>query len=208
MSGLNTVGARVGQDALGVQGNQIRRYIHSFDDACVPAPARCLILIRVADVCVLATRPAAASTSQTNACRTRAPRRPRTRSVASHPRCARRSPRIYSGTTRTRPRAYRRQRVRARTRVQESEERARVSRRARGRARWRSSFAARSTTTRAAVSSSASPSALRAGAGRAASRGPSSGTRRHNARVRGVVSRAAGLWYEDWLRMLQASCCM
>lgn len=27
--------ARDGMDALGVQGNQIRRYIHSFDDACV-----------------------------------------------------------------------------------------------------------------------------------------------------------------------------
>jgi serine/threonine-protein phosphatase 2B catalytic subunit len=30
-------GARDGMDALGVQGNQIRRYIHSFDDACVSA---------------------------------------------------------------------------------------------------------------------------------------------------------------------------
>lgn len=28
---------RDGMDALGVQGNQIRRYIHSFDDACVSA---------------------------------------------------------------------------------------------------------------------------------------------------------------------------
>jgi serine/threonine-protein phosphatase 2B catalytic subunit len=31
MDGSN--GSRDGMDALGVQGNQIRRYIHSFDDA-------------------------------------------------------------------------------------------------------------------------------------------------------------------------------
>ncbi|KAI0317847.1 Metallo-dependent phosphatase [Amylostereum chailletii] len=33
MSGPSSVASRVGPDALGVQGNQIRRYIHSFDDA-------------------------------------------------------------------------------------------------------------------------------------------------------------------------------
>ncbi|KAI0036335.1 Metallo-dependent phosphatase [Vararia minispora EC-137] len=33
LGGLNAIGQRVGQDALGVQGNQIRRYIHSFEDA-------------------------------------------------------------------------------------------------------------------------------------------------------------------------------
>ncbi|KAI0056353.1 Metallo-dependent phosphatase [Artomyces pyxidatus] len=33
MVGTPSIGARVGPDALGVQGNQIRRYIHSFDDA-------------------------------------------------------------------------------------------------------------------------------------------------------------------------------
>lgn len=37
------IGSRDGMDALGVQGNQIRRYIHSFDDACVLAfLSRCL----------------------------------------------------------------------------------------------------------------------------------------------------------------------
>lgn len=39
-AGMNeprSFGARDGMDALGVQGNQIRRYIHSFDDACVSA---------------------------------------------------------------------------------------------------------------------------------------------------------------------------
>jgi hypothetical protein len=35
--GLGDPRARDGMDALGVQGNQIRRYIHSFDDACVSA---------------------------------------------------------------------------------------------------------------------------------------------------------------------------
>jgi len=34
-SPMAAVGARVGPDALGVQGNQIRRNIHSFDDAYV-----------------------------------------------------------------------------------------------------------------------------------------------------------------------------
>ncbi|KAI9451336.1 Metallo-dependent phosphatase [Russula earlei] len=33
MDGSRNIGARDGMDALGVQGNQIRRYIHSFDDA-------------------------------------------------------------------------------------------------------------------------------------------------------------------------------
>jgi hypothetical protein len=33
MDGAHSNGARNGIDALGVQGNQIRRYIHSFDDA-------------------------------------------------------------------------------------------------------------------------------------------------------------------------------
>jgi serine/threonine-protein phosphatase 2B catalytic subunit len=33
MDGTQNNGARDGMDALGVQGNQIRRYIHSFDDA-------------------------------------------------------------------------------------------------------------------------------------------------------------------------------
>ena len=33
MEGTQNNGARDGMDALGVQGNQIRRYIHSFDDA-------------------------------------------------------------------------------------------------------------------------------------------------------------------------------
>ncbi|KAI0260731.1 Metallo-dependent phosphatase [Gloeopeniophorella convolvens] len=33
MGGPPSAGARIGMDALGVQGNQIRRYIHSFDDA-------------------------------------------------------------------------------------------------------------------------------------------------------------------------------
>ena len=37
MNEQRTFGARDGMDALGVQGNQIRRYIHSFDDACVSA---------------------------------------------------------------------------------------------------------------------------------------------------------------------------
>ena len=31
----DVTGQRAGPDALGVQGNQIRRYIHSFDDAYV-----------------------------------------------------------------------------------------------------------------------------------------------------------------------------
>jgi serine/threonine-protein phosphatase 2B catalytic subunit len=35
MDGTRSNGSRDGIDALGVQGNQIRRYIHSFDDACV-----------------------------------------------------------------------------------------------------------------------------------------------------------------------------
>jgi serine/threonine-protein phosphatase 2B catalytic subunit len=33
MSGMANVAARLGPDALGVQGNQIRRHIRSFDDA-------------------------------------------------------------------------------------------------------------------------------------------------------------------------------
>jgi serine/threonine-protein phosphatase 2B catalytic subunit len=33
MDSTQNNGARDGMDALGVQGNQIRRYIHSFDDA-------------------------------------------------------------------------------------------------------------------------------------------------------------------------------
>jgi serine/threonine-protein phosphatase 2B catalytic subunit len=33
VDGTHSNGARDGMDALGVQGNQIRRYIHSFDDA-------------------------------------------------------------------------------------------------------------------------------------------------------------------------------
>jgi serine/threonine-protein phosphatase 2B catalytic subunit len=33
IDGAHNNGARDGMDALGVQGNQIRRYIHSFDDA-------------------------------------------------------------------------------------------------------------------------------------------------------------------------------
>jgi serine/threonine-protein phosphatase 2B catalytic subunit len=37
MNDPRSLGARDGMDALGVQGNQIRRYIHSFDDACVSA---------------------------------------------------------------------------------------------------------------------------------------------------------------------------
>jgi serine/threonine-protein phosphatase 2B catalytic subunit len=37
MDDQRSLGARGGMDALGVQGNQIRRYIHSFDDACVSA---------------------------------------------------------------------------------------------------------------------------------------------------------------------------
>jgi serine/threonine-protein phosphatase 2B catalytic subunit len=37
MNEPRSFGARDGMDALGVQGNQIRRYIHSFDDACVSA---------------------------------------------------------------------------------------------------------------------------------------------------------------------------
>ncbi len=39
----HSFGARNGMDALGVQGNQIRRYIHSFDDACVSA-SHCIII--------------------------------------------------------------------------------------------------------------------------------------------------------------------
>lgn len=35
MDESRNMGPRDGMDALGVQGNQIRRYIHSFDDACV-----------------------------------------------------------------------------------------------------------------------------------------------------------------------------
>jgi serine/threonine-protein phosphatase 2B catalytic subunit len=49
MDGTRSNGTRNEIDALGVQGNQIRRYIHSFDDACVllyrhgcpPADPRC-----------------------------------------------------------------------------------------------------------------------------------------------------------------------
>ena len=37
MDDPHNFGARDGMDALGVQGNQIRRYIHSFDDAYVSA---------------------------------------------------------------------------------------------------------------------------------------------------------------------------
>jgi len=33
--GISAVGRRIENDALGVQGTQIRRYIRSFDDACV-----------------------------------------------------------------------------------------------------------------------------------------------------------------------------
>ncbi len=33
VDGALPIGTRSGIDALGVQGNQIRRYIHSFDDA-------------------------------------------------------------------------------------------------------------------------------------------------------------------------------